>query len=79
MILLDTGLGFTRTENRIVFSLTSSPRTREMKELFYRRLVERLCEEAGFLPQDILINITSNTKEDWSFGFGRAQFLTGEL
>ena len=26
-----------------------------------------------------LVSIVENTDEDWSFGLGRAQFLTGEL
>jgi hypothetical protein len=28
---------------------------------------------------DIVVSITSNSDADWSFGYGRAQFLTGEL
>ena len=79
MILGDTGLGFTRSSNVIIFSLTSRPRTVNQKTSFYKRLVERLCSEAGYKPNDILINITENTSEDWSFAGGRAQFLTGEL
>lgn len=79
MVMEDTGLGFQRSQNVIVFSLASTPRTTEQKLLFYRRLSERLCSEAGFQANDILINITGNTREDWSFAGGRAQFLTGEL
>ncbi|MGL5687640.1 MAG: tautomerase family protein, partial [Weissella cibaria] len=30
-------------------------------------------------PQDVMINLVSNTDEDWSFGLGKAQFLTGDL
>jgi hypothetical protein len=26
-----------------------------------------------------VISVSKNEKEDWSFGMGRAQFLTGEL
>jgi len=79
MILEDTGLGFVRSNNVIVFSLTSTTRTTEQKKMFYKRLVERLCNEAGYQPNDVLVNITGNTREDWSFAGGRAQFLTGEL
>jgi len=25
------------------------------------------------------VSITDNNDDDWSFGYGRAQFLTGEL
>jgi len=30
-------------------------------------------------PSDIVVSITQNADEDWSFGNGRAQFITGEL
>jgi hypothetical protein len=28
---------------------------------------------------DVVVSIVTNSDEDWSFGNGRAQFLTGEL
>ena len=28
---------------------------------------------------DLIVSIVENEKEDWSFGAGRAQFLTREL
>jgi hypothetical protein len=28
---------------------------------------------------EAFVSITDNDDEDWSFGYGRAQFLTGEL
>lgn len=30
-------------------------------------------------PGDLIVTMMENTPEDWSFGAGRAQFLTGEL
>jgi hypothetical protein len=50
-----------------------------MKEDFYRLLVERLAERCGISPDDVIVNFVTNADEDWSFGAGRAQFLTGEL
>lgn len=79
MIIEDVGLGFKRTKNYILISLTSSPRTKEDKVRFYHNLVARLHEETGISAEDVMINITSNTKEDWSFGNGEAQFLNGKL
>jgi len=38
-----------------------------------------LHEGVGISPSDVMINITSNTKADWSFGNGEAQFLNGKL
>lgn len=79
MQILDTGLGFERTEQVIVFSLTTRPRTSEEKQNFYSQLVKELEDQLGIKPEDVMINLTVNSDEDWSFGFGRAQFLTGEL
>lgn len=79
MQILDTGLGFERTDQVIVFSLVTRPRTTEEKQNFYSELVKELNEQLGVRIEDIMINLTVNTDEDWSFGFGRAQFLTGEL
>jgi hypothetical protein len=50
-----------------------------MKEKFYRLLVERLATRCGLAPGDVIVNFVTNADEDWSFGAGRAQFLTGEL
>lgn len=79
MQILDTGLGFERTDQVIVFSLTTRPRTSEEKQNFYSQLVKELEDQLGIKPGDVMINLTVNSDEDWSFGFGRAQFLTGEL
>lgn len=77
MQILDTGLGFERTDQVLVFSLTTRPRTREQKENFYANLVSELHEKIGIRPEDVMINLTVNSDEDWSFGMGKAQFLTG--
>ena len=75
----DTGLGFIRSDNVLLLQVTSRPRSREMKEDFYRLLVERLAARCGIGPHDVIVNFVTNADEDWSFGDGLAQFLTGEL
>jgi hypothetical protein len=50
-----------------------------MKQAFYGSLVEKLESECGITPSDVIVTFVTNTDEDWSFGLGRAQFLTGEL
>jgi hypothetical protein len=79
MIVQDTGLGINRTPNMLVLQVTSRPRSRAMKEAFYSLLVEKLDAVCGIAPSDVLVTFVTNTDEDWSFGLGRAQFLTGEL
>ena len=79
MIVEDTGLDIPRTEKVVMLQVTSRPRTREQKETFYRLLCEELEKACGVAPSDVMVSIVENTDEDWSFGRGRAQFLTGEL
>jgi len=49
------------------------------KTAFYRELCGELERACGIQPTDVVVNFVENTDEDWSFGHGRAQFLTGEL
>jgi hypothetical protein len=79
MIIEDTGLGIKRTPNVLVLQVTTRARSREMKQIFYSSLVERLADQCGISPSDVVVTFVTNTDEDWSFGLGRAQFLTGEL
>ncbi len=79
MTVEDTGLGFVRSDHVLPLQVTSRPRSREMKETFYRLLVERLATRCGICSDDVIVNFVTNADVDWSFGAGRAQFLTGEL
>lgn len=79
MIVEDTGLGITRSDKVVFLQVTSRPRGRAAKETFYRLLAEELERSCGIAPSDVVVSFLENTDEDWSFGYGRAQFLTGEL
>ncbi|WP_028403079.1 tautomerase family protein [Ectobacillus panaciterrae] len=79
MIIEDTGLGFERSKNLVVISVTSKQRTDEQKQKLYRLLVQELGESCGIEPNDIMVSIVTNGDADWSFGMGEAQFLTGKL
>lgn len=79
MIVEDTGLDIPRTDDVVMLQVTTRPRGRAAKELFYRLLVEELERSCCIAPSDVMVSIVENTDEDWSFGYGRAQFLTGEL
>ncbi len=79
MVVQDTGLGIARTRDVIVVRVVTRPRPRDAKEAFYRLLTEKLQAACGIAPNDVVVSLIVNTDEDWSFGLGRAQFLTGEL
>ncbi|MEO1205309.1 MAG: tautomerase family protein [Pseudomonadota bacterium] len=79
MIMEDTGLDIPRTKNFVMIQVTTTPRTIAMKKTFYRLTVEELEKSCGIAPSDVMINHVTCNAEDWSFAYGRAQFLTGEL
>lgn len=79
IIAEDTGLGYTRTDDLVVVQIVQQGRSESQKEATYRALADRLAERTGLSPQDLIVSVTENTREDWSFGEGVAQFLTGQL
>ena len=69
-------LDIERTDEIVMIRVTlSAGRATEQKRAFYRRLVSLLQENPGLRPQDVLIHLVENTREDWSFGNGEAQYL----
>ena len=78
-IVQDTGLGIPRTKSCVLLQITTRPRERRAKEVFYHLLCESLKKECDIDPSDVVVSMVTNSDEDWSFGKGRAQFLTGEL
>ena len=79
MIIEDTGLGIPRTDKVVFLQVTSRKRKKKQKEDFYRLLCKELEKECGISPSDVVVSFVENGDEDWSFGLGRAQFLTGDL
>jgi hypothetical protein len=78
-IVEDTGLGIERTNKVVVLSITSRPRDKAAKLAFYATLCRELEQHCGITPSDVMVSFTTNGDEDWSFGNGHAQFITGEL
>ncbi|WEG72411.1 tautomerase family protein [Vagococcus intermedius] len=79
LILEDTGLGFTRTSQRLLIEITSRQRSEHEKVTFYKLVNETLHQTYQINKQDIIISFTENGNADWSFSDGKAQFLTGDL
>jgi phenylpyruvate tautomerase PptA (4-oxalocrotonate tautomerase family) len=74
----DAGLGFDRSDPVIIQIFTQRGRTDEIKQRLYAAIAERL-EAVGVRGEDVFIGYVENGPQDWSFGYGRAQYLTGEL
>ncbi|NLU15339.1 MAG: tautomerase family protein [Serratia liquefaciens] len=79
MVIEDTGLNLTRTRDLVVVRVITSPRAEEQKQRFYAELCRELKESCGIEGDDLMVSITTNSKGDWSFGKGVAQYLTGDL
>jgi phenylpyruvate tautomerase PptA (4-oxalocrotonate tautomerase family) len=79
LIVQDTGLGIERSKNVVLITITSVHRSDELKQALYKALSEELERRCGIAPNDVMISLVTNTKSDWSFGFGEAQFLEGKL
>lgn len=78
-LMEDTGLGIERSANRVLVQVTTRPRPQRAKQNFYHLLCDSLEKECGIDEADVMVSMVTNADEDWSFGHGRAQFLTGEL
>lgn len=75
----DAGLGFERTGGVVMIQIfTQEGRSQEAKQNLFAAVAGKLAE-AGVAGEDVFIGYVENTAGDWSFGFGRAQYVTGEL
>ncbi|BDZ49683.1 putative 4-oxalocrotonate tautomerase [Frondihabitans sucicola] len=79
IIAQDAGLGFERTGDVVMIQIfTQRGRTDEKKAELYDRLANGLAG-LGVAGENVFIGYVENGPQDWSFGFGRAQYMTGEL
>jgi cupin superfamily acireductone dioxygenase involved in methionine salvage len=79
IIAEDTGLGFERTDDIVIVQIFQQGRTLHHKRAAYKALAERLQGETGLKPSDLIVLVVENSREDWSFGDGIAQFVEGQL
>jgi phenylpyruvate tautomerase PptA (4-oxalocrotonate tautomerase family) len=50
-------------------------RTLHAKQILYRKIVERITAQTGIPASNIMIVLSENDLEDWSFSAGRAQYI----
>lgn len=75
----DAGLGFERSSDVVMIQIfTQEGRSSADRQALFAAIAAGLAE-LGVAGEDIFIGYTENTANDWSFGFGRAQYVTGEL
>ena len=49
-------------------------RTSEQKKALFKRIAELLGKNPGLRPEDVFVNVLESAKENWSVGYGIAQF-----
>lgn len=79
LILEDTGLGFFRSDNRVLVQVFTRPRSAEKKRMFYTLAANLLNERLGIRSEDVMITCVDNADIDWSFAYGRASFVDGDI
>lgn len=79
IIAQDAGLGFDRTTSvAMIHIFTQRGRSDDDKQALYKAIHDKLTA-TGLAAEDIFIGYTENGPQDWSFGYGEAQYLTGRL
>ncbi|GIO58178.1 tautomerase family protein [Paenibacillus cineris] len=67
-------LNVERSDGQLFIQITlKQGRTLVKKKALYAAIAERLQQSAGIRPEDVMIILTENTAENWSFGNGIAQ------
>ncbi len=70
-----TYLGIARSDDLVIIQITAAEtRGTDQKKALYRRIAERLAKDPGIRPEDVFISLVEVKRENWSFGFGEAQY-----
>lgn len=68
-------LGIDRSDDLVQIQVFWAPgKTIEVKLAMYKRIVERLGDNPGVRPEDVLISVIETAADNWSFGNGETQF-----
>ncbi|HEX2246942.1 MAG TPA: tautomerase family protein [Arthrobacter sp.] len=79
IVAQDAGLGFERSRGVVMIQIfTQEGRSAVAKTSLFEAIHNSLAE-VGVASEDVFIGYMENGPGDWSFGFGRAQYVTGEL
>ncbi|WP_347109999.1 tautomerase family protein [Paenarthrobacter sp. S56] len=79
IIAQDAGLGFERTSGVVMIQIfTQSGRSQVAKTSLFEAIAAALAG-VGVAGEDVFVGYVENSAGDWSFGFGRSQYVTGEL
>ena len=70
-----SGYGVPRSADVVYIQITVfSTRTAEQKKALFARVAELLGEKPGIRAEDVFVVVLDAAKENWSVGYGLAQF-----
>ena len=79
IVAQDAGLGFERTSGVVMIQIfTQGGRSQEAKSSLFEAIATGLAG-VGVAGEDVFVGYVENSPGDWSFGFGRSQYVSGEL
>ncbi|KQR77137.1 decarboxylase [Burkholderia sp. Leaf177] len=69
-------LGIDRTDDLVIVHIIAGRwRDTAAKKALYSAIAQRLSSDPGVRPEDVQVIISSNDKDDWSFGNGIASYV----
>jgi 4-oxalocrotonate tautomerase len=69
-------LGIQRSEDAVFVYVTFvRGRSTEKKQALYRDIVDNLARDPGVPPEDVVVTLVENGRDDWSVGRGEAQLV----
>ena len=73
----DTGyLGIRRSDDIVFINIIAGNwRDTESKRTLFRRIADNLAASPGLRPEDVLVVLSPNGRDDWSFGNGVASYV----
>ena len=72
-------LGIHRTDDVVFINIVASTgRTTAQKQALFRLIAENLARDPGLRPEDVLVAMSPNEREDWSFGNGIASYVKSD-
>jgi phenylpyruvate tautomerase PptA (4-oxalocrotonate tautomerase family) len=79
-LIYDTDyLGIHRTDDLVMINIVAGNwRDTVQKKALYRAITDNLVEHPGLRPEDVLIVLSPNARDEWSFGDGLASYVKDE-
>ncbi|MBY0254585.1 MAG: tautomerase family protein [Methylobacterium organophilum] len=73
-------LGLHRTDDVVIINIVAGNwRDTAQKKALYRAITDNLVADPGLRPEDVLIVLSPNARDEWSFGNGLASYVQNDV